>query len=166
MRDSIAAYDPAVHQAPITIGHPRDNLPAYGWIGSLSFDETEKTVDAEPVQLEDAFVSMVKDGRFTKRSASWYLPDAASNPTPGKLYLRHVAFLGAQPPAIKGLKRAVEFTDDEAGTIEFSDSFETSTNCRFIPQHSRMVNRKARRRNRRSGNPELQRYIARTIGHA
>lgn len=126
LRESIAAYDPALHQAPITVGHPKDNLPAYGWVGALSFDEAERTVDAEPVQLHDEFVMMVKDGRFTKRSASWYLPDAAANPTPGKLYLRHVAFLGAQPPAVKGL-RAVEFNDDETGTIEFADSFDTTT---------------------------------------
>jgi hypothetical protein len=40
---------------------------------------------------------------------------------PGVFYLRHVGFLGAQPPAIKGLKQA-EFADaDDCVTIEFSD---------------------------------------------
>ncbi len=51
---------------------------------------------------------MVKAGRFKSRSASFYHPDNPNNPKPGVYYLRHVGFLGAQPPAVKGLK-AVEF---------------------------------------------------------
>ncbi|EKO1024728.1 peptidase, partial [Salmonella enterica subsp. enterica] len=37
-----------------------------------------------------------------------------------KYYLRHVGFLGAQPPAIKGLKQ-VSFAEDEEGVVEFAD---------------------------------------------
>ncbi len=41
---------------------------------------------------------------------------------PGVYYLRHVGFLGAQPPAIKGLA-PVEFADDaDAVTIEFGEA--------------------------------------------
>ena len=39
LQASAAAYDPAVHEAPIVVGHPRDNGPAFGWIKGLSFDE-------------------------------------------------------------------------------------------------------------------------------
>lgn len=39
---------------------------------------------------------------------------------PGVYYLRHVGFLGAQPPAVKGLK-PVEFADAEDGVVEFGD---------------------------------------------
>ncbi|MFO0467625.1 MAG: peptidase [bacterium] len=119
LRAAVKAYDPALHEAPIVVGHPRDNAPAYGWVGSLSFTDGE--VKAEPQQVDAAFAELVKAGRFKKRSASWYLPDAPNNPQPGTLYLRHVGFLGAQPPAVKGLKD-VSFADDEDGVIEFSDS--------------------------------------------
>lgn len=117
LRAAAAAYDPAVHEAPIVVGHPKDNAPAYGWIKGLDF--SDGTISAEPQQVDADFAEIVQAGRFKKRSASWYLPDAPNNPKPGTLYLRHVAFLGAQPPAVKGLKE-VSFSEDE-GTVEFSD---------------------------------------------
>lgn len=120
LRAAVEAYDPALHEAPIVVGHPRTNGPAYGWVKSLSFDESGAVV-ADPDQVEAQFDEMVEAGRFKKRSASWYLPDAPTNPKPGTLYLRHVGFLGAQPPAIKGLKE-VEFGEAEEGVIEFSES--------------------------------------------
>ena len=36
LQKTVAAYDPAIHEAPIVIGHPRDNKPAWGWVRSLS----------------------------------------------------------------------------------------------------------------------------------
>ncbi|MFS2072756.1 hypothetical protein ACEN9D_28795 [Pseudomonas sp. CT11-2] len=39
---------------------------------------------------------------------------------PGVYYLRHVGFLGAQPPAVKGL-RPIELAEGEPGVIEFSE---------------------------------------------
>lgn len=122
LRAAVAAYSPAVHESPIVVGHPKDNGPAYGWIESLSFDESTGEIVATPTQVDAAFSEMVEAGRFKKRSASWYLPDSPNNPTPGTLYLRHVGFLGAQPPAVKGLKE-VSFSEGDA-TVEFSDSRE------------------------------------------
>lgn len=115
---SIAAYDPKVHEAPLVIGHPKDNGPAWGWVSGLSFAEGE--VVADTAQVAPEFAEMVTAGRFKKRSASWYTPDSPSNPVPGVYYLRHVGFLGAQPPAVKGLGD-VQFNEDEEGVIEFSD---------------------------------------------
>ena len=120
LRDAVAAYDPKLHEAPIVVGHPKDNHPAYGWVGSLSFDESTGEIVAEPAQVDADFAEMVAAGRFKKRSASWYLPDAPGNPKPGTLYLRHVGFLGAQPPAVKGL-RDVSFSASDEGVIEFAD---------------------------------------------
>ncbi|MBN8486380.1 MAG: peptidase [Burkholderiales bacterium] len=114
-----AAYDPAVHEAPIVVGHPRGDAPAYGWVSRLSFAEGDLL--AEPSQVDPAFAELVADGRFKKVSASFYTPDSPTNPKPGAYYLRHVGFLGAQPPAIKGL-RPVEFGEEpDAGVVEFSD---------------------------------------------
>lgn len=119
LRAAVEAYDPALHEAPIVVGHPKDNGPAYGWIKSLAY--SDGAISAEPIQVDADFAEMVQAGRFKKRSASWYLPDAPNNPKPGTLYLRHVGFLGAQPPAVKGLKE-VAFSDAEEGVVEFSDS--------------------------------------------
>lgn len=118
LQAAVAAYDPALHEAPLCVGHPKDNLPAYGWVRGLEFADGE--LAALPDQVDPAFAEMVNAGRFKKRSASFYLPDSPTNPKPGSLYLRHVAFLGAQPPAVKGL-RDVSFADAEEGVVEFGD---------------------------------------------
>lgn len=115
---TVAAYDPAKHEAPLVVGHPKHDDPAYGWVGKLSF--AEGALEAEPVQVNAAFAEMVGSGAFKKISASFYAPDSPSNPVPGVYYLRHVGFLGAQPPAVKGL-RAPEFADAEQGVVEFSE---------------------------------------------
>ena len=115
---SAAAYDPAKHEAPIVIGHPKHDAPAYGWVKSLA--TADDGLQAEPHQVDAAFAELVEAGRYKKISASFYLPDAPNNPVPGVYYLRHVGFLGAQPPAVKGLK-AAEFADAEDGVVEFGD---------------------------------------------
>jgi FtsZ-binding cell division protein ZapB len=121
----VDAYDPSLHEAPIVVGHPKDNHPAYGWIGAMEYSE-EAGIDAIPQQVDAEFAEMVTAGRFKKVSASWYMPDSPANPKPGSYYLRHVGFLGAQPPAIKGLK-AVEFNEAEEGVVEFTDAWDTQT---------------------------------------
>lgn len=115
---SAAAYDPAVHEAPMVVGHPSSDGPAYGWVKGLAF--ADAGLQAEPDQVDPAFAELVAAGRFKKVSASFYTPGAPNNPVPGVYYLRHVGFLGAQPPAIKGL-RPVEFAEAEEGVIEFSE---------------------------------------------
>jgi hypothetical protein len=112
-----AAYDPSKHEAPIVIGHPKHDGPAYGWVKSLAFADG---LDADPHQVDPAFAEMVERGAFKKISASFYSPDSPSNPVPGVYYLRHVGFLGAQPPAVKGLRNP-EFADAEEGVVEFAD---------------------------------------------
>lgn len=118
LKTTAAAYDPAKHEAPFVIGHPKTDDPAYGWAKSLAF--AGGALDAEPDQVDAAFAEMVEAGRFKKISASFYAPDAAQNPVPGCYYLRHVGFLGATPPAVKGLKNAA-FADADQGVIEFAD---------------------------------------------
>jgi hypothetical protein len=113
-----AAYDPALHEAPIVIGHPKHDAPAYGWVKSLSSDA--EGLMAVPQQLDVSFAEIVTAGRYKKISASFYTPDAANNPVPGTYYLRHVGFLGAMPPGVKGLKQ-IEFAEDEDGVIEFGE---------------------------------------------
>lgn len=102
------AYDPAVHEAPIVIGHPEQEDPAFGWISQLAAQAGN--LYATPAQVNADFADMVKAGAYKKVSASFYPPDHPNNPTPGVYALRHVGFLGAQPPAVKGLK-PTQFAD-------------------------------------------------------
>lgn len=111
-------YDPALHHAPIVVGHPKDDHPAYGWVKSIAFQDGHLV--AEPEDIEPQFAELVKSRRFRKVSASFYSPEHPNNPAPGNYYLRHVGFLGAQAPAVKGLK-SVEFSDGE-NVIEFEDA--------------------------------------------
>lgn len=117
LRASCEAYDPAKYEAPLVVGHPGHDKPAYGWVKSLSY---AGGIEAEPHQVDAAFAEMVNKGRFKKISASFYTPDSPSNPVPGVYYLRHVGFLGALPPSVKGL-RPVEFGENEEGVIDFAD---------------------------------------------
>lgn len=97
---TVSSYKPENHEAPAVIGHPKDNGPAYGWVEGLR--RVGDVLFAKLKQVEPQFSEMVKAGRFKKRSASFY-PDGS---------LRHIGFLGAQSPAIKGLAD-VKFADDE-----------------------------------------------------
>ncbi len=111
----VAGYDPAVHEAPIVVGHPKQDGPAYGWIKGLALKGDRLVAFADQVNPE--FSELVKGGSFKKVSAAFYAPDSANNPTPGKYHLRHVGFLGAEPPAVKGLK-SIDFSDDDSVIIE------------------------------------------------
>lgn len=116
---AVKGYDPKLHEAPVVVGHPKDNHPAFGWIDHLELTK-DGVVLAHPKQVDADFAELVEQGKYKKRSASWYLPDSPNNPKPGTLYLRHVGFLGAMPPAIKGLKD-VQFSEQEQGVVEFGD---------------------------------------------
>ncbi|MBW1666851.1 MAG: hypothetical protein JRJ66_02130 [Deltaproteobacteria bacterium] len=93
---AVATFDPRAHEPPLVIGHPRENAPAYGWVEGLATTVRDgvKVLLARFKQVVPEFAQMVEQGLFKKRSASFY-PDGR---------LRHVGFLGAAPPAVKGLQ--------------------------------------------------------------
>lgn len=119
LQKTARAYNTDLHEAPLVVGHPQSNDPAYGWVAGLAF--ADGSLHAVAQQVETQFSELVQAGRYKKVSASFYLPDAPTNPVPGTYYLRHVGFLGAQPPAVKGLKPA-EFSDDDPNVITFEES--------------------------------------------
>jgi hypothetical protein len=112
-------YDPALRDAPLTVGHPESNRPAYGWVSGLQANGGTLTMNTRAVEAQ--FAELVRTHRVPKRSAAFYSPEHPNNPTPGHWYLRHVAFLGAQPPAVPGLKD-IEFSDQATGLVCFSES--------------------------------------------
>lgn len=103
------SYNPQEDEAPIVIGHPVDNSPAYGWVSSLDVTEDGKLVaDAPDDKLHPDFLNAVQEGRYKKRSIS-LTPE-------GKL--RHVGFLGGAAPAVKGLAD-IQFSQPSSTIIEF-----------------------------------------------
>lgn len=88
------------HYAPLVIGHPTTNTPAFGWVKKLHVKGGD--LYAEPEKVNADFEKLVKSGAYRTRSAAFYAD--------GKL--RHVGFLGACPPAIKGLEDFA-FSEDE-----------------------------------------------------
>jgi hypothetical protein len=119
LRATVAAYDPQLHEAPLVVGHPKTDAPAYGWVKSLSF--TGGSLEASPHQVDPEFAAMVNRGAFKNMSVRFYRPDSPRNPVPGVWYVQHIGFLGAVPPAVKGLRQA-EFADSAEDGVTFGEA--------------------------------------------
>lgn len=77
--------------APLVLGHPPDDKPSYGQVVSLKILKDKLFAFADMV--DDKLIEALKSGAY--RFCSIKLNDKAT--------LRHVGFLGAYPPAVKGL---------------------------------------------------------------
>lgn len=124
---SAAAYNPAVYRAPIVVGHPRLDAPAYGWVDGLHAASDGLYADASDVDVD--FADMVKEGRFPNRSASFFPPTHPRNPVPGVYYLKHIGVLGAAPPAVRGLKPIEFCADDACLTVDFAGGYDDQVNA-------------------------------------
>lgn len=98
------AYDPATAPAPIVVGHPDTDAPAFGWVESFDYDSDAERLYANLHEIEPEFAEAVKGGRYKKVSMAFFSPDQSHNPQPGTWYPKHVGFLGAAAPAVSGLK--------------------------------------------------------------
>ncbi|MDR2155909.1 MAG: hypothetical protein LBE78_12950 [Burkholderiaceae bacterium] len=121
VRRMAESYNPAAREAPLTVGHPEHDKPAYGYVKALSVSAAGRLA-MDTHQVAPQFAEWVKAGHYKKRSAAFYPPAHPNNPTPGAWYLRHVAFLGAQPPAIAGLTDVQFAAGDEQGLVAFADA--------------------------------------------
>jgi len=135
----VKTYDPSIHEAPLVIGHSGDNdsTPAYGWIQGFSRQGDNLYAD---VAFTDAAKDLVKDGHYRKVSISFYSPDSAINPHKGKWTARHLALLGASPPAVKGLEpfnfAEVDGVFDYAVALAPSDIFDDELGPTLIVEKS------------------------------
>lgn len=114
----VATFNVDKHEPPVVIGHPVDNAPAYGWVEGLK--KQGDLLLAKFKQVQPAFADMVKQGLFKKRSAAFYANGS----------LRHVGFLGAMPPAIKGLPD-VAFTENDSLIFEFNEGKKEEMDMNF-----------------------------------
>ena len=109
--DQIVQNHSAATAAPIVIGHPKTDAPAYGWAQTLKREG--KKLLGRFTQVEPSFADLVKEGRYRRRSVA-----IGEDPERG-FYLRHVGWLGAAAPAVKGLAD-VQFSSDDTTLYEFS----------------------------------------------
>lgn len=105
----VETYDPAKHEAPLVIGHPKDNSPAFGWVKALK--RKGDLLLAQFGDVADELAEAVAAGHYRKVSIAIY-PDGS---------LRHVGLLGAMPPAVKGLGSVSFGADQDWRSFEFAD---------------------------------------------
>lgn len=103
------------HTAPVVVGHPAADKPAYGWVEKLR--KAGKYLEAKFRDVDAAFAELVNAGRYRTISIALY-PD---------LRLRHIGFLGATPPAVKGLKEPT-FEDVDGKIIQIETEKEIIRN--------------------------------------
>lgn len=94
----------ATAPAPVCLGHPVDNSPAYGWI-KKAYASGGKLI-LKLGELNKDFVKALKDGAYKTRSLSLYEDGT----------IRHLGFLGGMQPAIKGLA-PLHFADNKPSRI-------------------------------------------------
>lgn len=110
--DSIVANHSADDPAPLVVGHPKTNHPAYGWTEALKREGN--TLYAKATDVVTEFEQAVKNKLYRKRSISIV-------PTDDGYRLRHIGFLGAAAPAVEGLKDIAFSDNNNALEFEMSD---------------------------------------------
>ena len=106
------SYDPKLFKGKLVLGHstdaafmsgrvPSDKIPAYGTIEKVYVKGDKLRAITE---VADDAVDWIANKHFTDRSVALYSPASPYSPKQGEYYIRHLALLGAAPPAIKGLQ--------------------------------------------------------------
>ena len=111
--DRIVAAHAAADPAPVVVGHPDADAPAFAWVDGL-----RRTGDRLQARLRDiapAFREAVEAGRYAGRSI------VLQGDT-----LRHVGFLGGRAPAVPGLAPTC-FASDPETVVAFPDEDESQS---------------------------------------
>ncbi len=110
--DSVVAAHERGDPAPVVVGHPQMNTPAWGWIDALR--RTGDRLQARLRNLDPAFREAVEAGRYAGRSVA--LQDSGDG-----FRLQHLGFLGGAAPAVSGLA-PTQFSGPAAHTYSFAAS--------------------------------------------
>jgi hypothetical protein len=136
----VGSYDPVHHEAPLIIGHDQqDDTPALGWVRKIWRKVQELW---GKVELTPKAEQLIKDGVFKKVSSSFYLPEAETNPTPGKLSLRHLGMVSI--PAVKGLTAFSESSEQETITITPSEGESSISFKEHLGKNQTMARKKTK----------------------
>jgi hypothetical protein len=126
----VSSYSPEHFRAPLIISHETfgrsdrelaESELAFGIVKKLRREGNSLYAFCDPVAPEVR--DWIAQGRIVDRSASFYPPNSANNPFPGKWALRHVALLGKTAPSVKGMEainlNELNFSEDD-DFLEFS----------------------------------------------
>ena len=122
LKEVVETFTP---RRPVGIGHEamrRDDAPKYGNVWSVALVDDGNTLTGE-VEFTDALDTLYTSGAYDGWSVS--IPKRAKD---GKAYLHHLAFLGATPPKIPGLKE-LEVKPFSYADGDVKRSFQFSGNC-------------------------------------
>ena len=122
LKEVVETFTP---RRPVGIGHEamrRDDAPKYGNVWSVALADNGNTLTGE-VEFTDALDTLYTSGAYDGWSVS--IPKRAKD---GKAYLHHLAFLGATPPKIPGLKE-LEVKPFSYADGDVKRSFQFSGNC-------------------------------------
>lgn len=100
LRAIALSYRPDQYRAPVVVGHPEKDHPAYGWGLSLAVRADGLWAD---VEITPELAESVRAGHYGAVSVSLWPPGHPASPQPAGWSLKHIGFLGAVPPAVKGL---------------------------------------------------------------
>jgi hypothetical protein len=110
LSEAANTYNPKIFRAPAIISHDTDGVAdrtiadkelCYGVPAQIKL--VGNSLKAIFHKMSPKLVQWLRDGALHSISPSFYLPNSPNNPYPGKLALRHIAFLGKTPPSVKGL---------------------------------------------------------------
>lgn len=111
--DIAANYEKASEKAPLVVGHPNTDSPAFGWVGALRV--TGDYLEASYEKVADTIKEAVNNGKYQYKSISLF-PDLKR--------LKHVGLLGAVAPAMSGLGE-IKFGAGESIILSFAENIET-----------------------------------------
>ncbi len=123
--DQMIESHQAGFRAPLVIGHPKENDPAYGWADQLKRDGNSLFAKFRDVTPE--FAAAVDAGHYRSRSVR-VIKDLAS----GKWLVDHIGFLGAQRPAIPLAPMEYQAPAGEAYDFEAPDSYTPGVMARTL----------------------------------
>lgn len=110
-----------LHTPMAVFGHPKHDDPAHAAVSALKREG--EILLAKFTKTSDHLEKSVQDGRFPNRSAAFYLDPQGCGPI-----LRHVGFLGAMPPEVKGLAPVQFFDGGDYVSIDFKEETVSNQN--------------------------------------
>ena len=111
--DRIVAAHASADPAPVVVGHPETDAPAYAWIEGLR--RIGDRLQATLRDIAPSFREAVEEGRYSGRSIA----------LEGDL-LRHLGFLGGRAPAVPGLA-PTRFASAAQTVVAFADDGEPAS---------------------------------------
>ena len=139
--DRIVAAHAAADPAPVVIGHPETDAPAFAWIDGLR--RAGDRLQATFRDIAPAFREAVEAGRYSGRSIALQ----------GDM-LRHVGFLGGRAPAVPGLA-PTRFAAAPETVVAFADDGDAESPDEKQADHPDSLRAAGAGRRRRRRQPRL-----------